>query len=580
MKRFLDNMRRAASRPRRQTGVATLMVTLVILLILTVVILLSVNVGVFEQKTATNENRARLAEQAAEFAANLAGEYLKANRNNLIANTSTGWLSSGASRRWALCSSVGGMTASHPCMAEPDPTRRDQTYFYTQDGDKNGVQTLPYRSLIDDSIVLETTGVGGASAFATTTTVRALLCRIDTSLTTPDCRATPAAGNRIAITVLSQADIPGENASATVKQMWGTFAAASPSSAVPLVASGLIKGVGNATIVQNANAAGTSEGSGFQVSMWSPCEVDIEAVAPATPPSGCAAPAPGSSVGSVNTCARAEYLRQEDDNIFNDVAESTMLTTCAGNGTACGCPTFDSQDLGRSGHSGSTKQEGQDVLDRDSGHGQYPDIQFFPDAKYGLDKAADDTDDSLFEWIFGVNYESSSVANADSLGTGKGFTLQNCTVPATFDAGRPTNCAAWAMYNEFDATSIATCGSLDSASSGIYYVRGGCDLPNQVGSPNNFVIVVVTSNGTEVKFNGTTFYGLLFIRSDNDTAQLHGVGNSKVFGSVVVQGEVDIAGTIDIVYYDTSISGNPNVLPKTAKFGVIPGSWLDNSKSL
>ena len=385
-------------------------------------------------------------------------------------------------------------------------------------------------------------------------------------------------GNRIAITLLSVATIPGENSSATVKQIWATYSTSSPSSAVPLVASGLIKGVGNATIVQNPNAAGAAEGSGFQASIWSPCQVDIEAAAPpaGSQPAGCEAPGNGNSVGSVNTCTRAEYLKQEDDDLGNNVTETDMLTTCAGNGPDCGCPTFDAQDFGRSGHSNANKQEGQDVLDRDGGHGQYPDIQFFPDAKYSMDKSTDDTDDSLFEWIFGVNYESSQNANADGLGTAKGFTLQNCTVPATFDNSRPTNCAVAALYTEYDATSIATCGALDSNSSGIYYVRGGCDLPGQVGSPDNFVIVVVNSNADEVKFNGTTFYGLLFIRSDNDTALLKGVGNSKVFGSIIVQGKVDMAGTIDIVYYDTSISNNPFTLPKSAKFGLVPGSWLDS----
>ena len=41
---------------RKQRGVATLMVALVILFILTVIILASSNVALFEQKTATNES--------------------------------------------------------------------------------------------------------------------------------------------------------------------------------------------------------------------------------------------------------------------------------------------------------------------------------------------------------------------------------------------------------------------------------------------------------------------------------------------------------------------------------------------
>ena len=560
---------------KRQTGAATLLVALVIVITLTIVVLLSVNVGLFEQKTAINENRARLAEQAAEFSGNLAGEYLKANRNLLISNKVGGWLAT-ASKRWAKCAAVTSMPADHPCMSERNATRRAQLYFYTANGAIGGNQELPYRDLIPDAIELESSGVGGSAAFPTTTKVRALLCRMDSSLSTPACRLEPASGNRIAITLLSEASIPGENASATVKQIWATYSGFTPSSSVPLVASGLIEGVGSATIVQSPNAAGAAAGSGFQVAIWSPCQVDIEAAAPPSTPSGCEAPAPGNSVGDVNTCALAEYLRQEDSDLGNDVAESDMLTTCAGNGNDCGCPAFDGQHFERSGHSNAFKQEGQDVLDRDGNHGQYPDIQFFPDARYGLDKPGDDTDDSLFEWIFGVNYEASQFANGDGMGTAKGHTLQNCTVPSAFDGSRPTNCAAAAMSTEFDATSIADCSALDENSSGFYYVRGQCDLPGQVGSPDNFVIVVVNGDGTTVRLNSTVFYGLLFIRSDDDSALLNGVGTSKVFGSIVVQGNVDMAGTIDIVYYETSISDDPFSLPKNAKFGLVSGSWLDS----
>ncbi len=561
--------------PRRQKAIATLLVVLVIVVILTLVLLMSTTFALFEQRTATNENRARLAEQAAEFSGNLAGEYLKANRNLLISNKVGGWLAS-ASKRWAKCASVSSMPADHPCMSERDAARRAQLYFYTADGTSGGNQALPYRGAIPDSIELETAGVGGAAQFPTTTTVRALLCRIDTSLSTPECRLEPASGNRIAITLLSDASIPDENANATVRQTWATYSPSAPGSAAPLVGSGLIKGLGNATIVQSPNAGGAAEGSGLQASIWSPCPVDIEASPPSSTPAGCEVPAPGGSVGSVNTCARGEYLHQDDSFLGNDVAESDMLTTCAGNGGECGCPPFDSQDTGRSGHSNAVKQEGEDVLDRDGGHGVYPDIQFFPDARYGLDKAADETDDSLFEWIFGVDYESSRVANADGLGTAKGNTLQNCTVPSSFDNLRPTNCAVAAMKTEFDATPIPDCGALDADSSGIYYVRGSCNLPGQVGSPEKFVIVVVNSNDAEVSFNNTVFYGLLFVRSDNNTALLKGVGNSKVFGSVVVQGAVNLAGTIDIVYYNTSTSDDPFTLPKSARFGLVPGSWLDS----
>ena len=87
----------------RKTGLATLLIALVILGILTIVVLYSTHVAFFEQRTTTNENRSRLVEQAAEYSINLAGEYMKANRDYIIsrsAGTSAtgGWLAASALR--------------------------------------------------------------------------------------------------------------------------------------------------------------------------------------------------------------------------------------------------------------------------------------------------------------------------------------------------------------------------------------------------------------------------------------------------------------------------------------------------
>lgn len=550
--------------PARQRGLTTLAITLLILIILTLIVLFSTNVAFFEQRTTNNENRARLAEQAAEYALGLAGEYIKGRRNSLISDTpGTGWLSSDA-RKWVSCASVSSMPINHPCMAEAIGARRAQMYFYTADGTVSGSQAIPYRDATPSDVELETSTVGiGQGKFTTATTVRALLCRVDTSLATPTCALNPVAGNRIAITLIADAELSGEAASAQVKQTLATYSAASPSSSVPLVASGLIKGLGNAQVVTAPNAGGY----GIPGSMWSPCPVDIDANTPIAI-TGCALPSPGASVGSVSTCHVGEYLKS--------TAESELLTTCATSNNACGCPAVNSSGSDfLSGHSGSVKKEGYDILDRDGGNGALPDIAFFPDARFGIDKAADTTDDSLFEWIFGVDYEASSTANADGAGTAKGNTLQNCA--HTLTGHKSNNCAVKALVDDLAATVVASCSALNSSSSGIYYVTGSCSLPSQVGSPDNFVIVVVND---DARLNGTLLYGMLFVRSDSNTAEFKGTGNSKVFGSVVVQGSVDIAGTLDLVYTDTSVTSSPTVLPKSAKFAVVPGSWLDNQTGL
>lgn len=145
---------------------STLLVALVVLAILTIIVLYSVHVAFFEQRTATNENRARLVEQAAEYSINLAGEYLKANRDYIISRaggtaTTGGWLAADVAtgRKWVRCSSVAGFPnlpnlsdgSPHPCMAERDASvsadypssiglygRRGQMYFYSSDGSTGG----------------------------------------------------------------------------------------------------------------------------------------------------------------------------------------------------------------------------------------------------------------------------------------------------------------------------------------------------------------------------------------------------------------------------------------------------------
>src|SRR6478672_10587822 len=141
-------------------------------------VLFSTSVGFFEQKTATNEDRARISQQSAEYALNLAGEYLKANRDKILSDVTSegGWMAPSASAHWAKCADVTSMPATHPCMSEPDSTRRAQLYFWTADGTTGGTQTLPYTSVIPNG-GLEN-GVGGASAFTATANVRALLCRL------------------------------------------------------------------------------------------------------------------------------------------------------------------------------------------------------------------------------------------------------------------------------------------------------------------------------------------------------------------------------------------------------------------
>jgi len=569
--------RHRISSSRLQRGVTTLVVVLSLLVIITLLVLASTNMALFEQRTSTNENRQKLADQAAEYAINMSGEYMKSQLSVIATGSGAGWLvSSGASKRWFPCP-VFNASSAHPCDAERDATRRSNMYFYA--ASSGGSTAVPYSG--NGALTAIGGAVAGTPTFPVTTTVSALLCRIDTTLTAvvsgvskpkPDCRATPSStsANRIAVLLVATSSLQNsgntvnENATSTIKETWATYSGSLGIAAVPLIAAGSIEGLGNAEVVAAANGAGV----GLPVSMWSSCPIDIEKAAGQVYPAQCAAPA-GSGVGSVSTCNLGEFLKS--------TPEADLKTTCANSNPACGCPSFNSSNSDfLSGHSNANKRENLDILDADGNVGVLPDITFFPDR--GMDNASDPLDDNLFEWIFGQE----AVAEGATVVTGCGPSLTN--------VNDTKSCAdVDSLINTMGATVMATCDSLNSSSSGLYYVTGSCSLPSQVGSPTDPVIVVVdgdnqSAQGVRVSGN-TVFYGMFFIRSRytmenaSNTVELKGNGNVQFYGSVVVEGNVNITGGIRIVYDNTSTDKPGGKLPSSTRFARVPGSWLDSQSS-
>ena len=536
------NIHKSHSFVAQQRGVSTLVITLLLLVILSLVVLFSTSVGFFEQRTANNENRARIAEQAAETGISMAGEYIKASRNLIISNqtdvvgTTDGWLAAAGEAGWITCNGISNTATlagrPHPCRSEANTTRRNQLWFFSTAG--GGSTFMPYGAVGN---------VGGTAAFPSTVNVQAVLCRIDSSLSTPVCVKNPSIGNRVAITFISHATLTGENSQAVIKETWSSYADGNPTAAVPLIGSGFVKGLGNAQIVTSPNAGGY----GVPASIWSPNNVRIGSGAGGVCPGG-------GGVGSVSTCQLGEYLK--------DTPEAELKTTCITSNTACGCPAVSGSAFNfLSGHSAATKKEGLDVLDVDNNDGTLPDVTYFPGvncAGTNFSDIGDNTDDSLFEFTFGA----SNVVNEGATATNT-----NCT-------GSSTNCASAHLIDNLGAE-VVTCAALNTLginASGLYYVQGTCDLGPKIGSPTSPAIVVLEGNA---KVNNTDFFGMLFLRSNNQTAQFMGVGNSHIIGSLVVEGEIDIAGTIDIIYDNTGVSTDPNKFPSNAKFARVPGSWLD-----
>lgn len=579
---------REVAGPRRQKGMATLMVAMVLLAILTVIVLASTNVALFEQKTSTNENRQRLADQVAKVSLGLGVEYIKAHIANAASSELSGWLAPNT-LRWLPCSGVAGYDdnsmaplgdgSAHPCMAEPDPLRRAELYFYSFNDDATTDDTLvAYQTLVPAAARIE--AVGGAAGFAAGSKVRALMCRLDTTLVNasgdpqPRCAATPAAGslNRIAVTFVSSAELPGEGAAAVVKETWASFTSSTITSTVPLVASGSVEGVGNVTIVPDPNGAGT----GLPVSVWSAEDADVDKTA-------------GGSAASVSSCQLGDFLNKPyRDHGAAPTSESALKTVCPTDNNACGCPAahlggsdFLSGKVPGGGAANACCERG-DILDVDGGKGSpkpIPDILFFPGA--GMDRitgeapntaesnASAESDDSLFEWVFGVSDESVSTREG-----GTGLTLSNC------GAGMDENCAIWNLTNpdRLNAQSV-TCAQLNligAEASGLYYVTDSpCTLPAQIGSPAAPAIVVVTD---DARLNSTLVFGMLFVRSDNKDAFIRATGNAMVFGSIVVEGDTDIAGGLTVVHDPVSVGSVGKRLPRDTRLGRVSGSWLDTDR--
>lgn len=590
---MINNTPRITSK-KRQRGVATLMVALVILVILTVIVLASTNVALFEQRTATNENRQRLADQVAKYALDLGGEFMKANIVHLGSKELGGWLAPNT-LHWLPCSGEDGFDDNtmddiggrpHPCMAEPDPVRRAELYFYSTASPATDTSILvPFDSLLPDELG-KINSAGGTALFESTATVRALLCRIDTTLENgagepePACQAEPSVNsqNRLAITIISNSRLPGESAASEAKETWASFNSVASSSTVPLVASGAVDGTGNVTIVTDPDGAGV----GLPVSIWSAADADVDKTG-------------GFSAASVSSCQLGDFLNKPyRDHGDEPTPELELKTTCVTDGNACGCPAA---QLGGSdflsgkvpgGGAANACCERLDILDIDGGKGSpnpIPDILFFPGKGYdhlvgeapntAVSNASALADDSLFEWVFGVSEESRSTRSGAPLAeAGDGNTLVNC------GDGGDENCAIWYLTSadQLNAQTMncTAFGAIGAEASGLYYITDSpCPMPAQVGSPESQAIVVVND---EASLHNTVFFGMIFVRSDTKTGYLRANGNAMVIGSVVVEGATDITGGLNIVYDPTKTEGSGKKLPRGTRLGRVSGSWLDNNR--
>lgn len=522
----------------KQRG-AVLVVTVVLLLLVTVLSLFALNVGVFEQRSSANDLRAKMVRQVADNALAQGMEFLKL-RPEL--------LDQGAS--WERCP-MDEDPPTFPCGVVP-PDRRGTMYRWiggTVDFDGSGTVDLVEKRMLPINAGNLLTAMNDFSVRAG---AGAVLCRVRIpTVAGAEAECTTSGADDYsgvnALTVVGQGQVVGETASGTVAQTIGTYKLLNnPPAKPPIVASGTVDIKGTLDVVTNPGAGGT----GVAVSVWTRKDVDPN--------------------GSPTTCHFDEFIRFGSD---KGGAQVTFEPDADGNSTDvivcddCYCPRDYALSFPHPGNqsgdclgSGECK-EGLDILDIDGDSGVTRDVR--PE-EFPCD---------LFEYLFSVK------AWEDTDGD------YFCETKIMVDnpAGTPAQIGADELFLTENADVIiddaAECTQLGPSTSGLVWDRVGCDV-DEVGSAEYPVALVVDG---DVAYQGIRLFGLLFVRATGTEldpltggdASLRFNGQSVIYGSAIIQGEVAKANGTAAVVYNEKVLANFDNDPDNVQFGGVPGSWTD-----
>jgi hypothetical protein len=532
----------------------TLFVALILLLLASVITLLTLRVGVFEQRTSGNDVRAKLIAQVAEAGIAQGAEYLRLNPDAL---TNAG--------NWQVCDAN---SDEFPCGSIPDMdvddgagglTKRRGTMYYWFNagaGDNNNDGTsgdvfdrrmLPIHSVIPAAGRVTSVGNFDQVSYG----VGVVLCRV----ATPNSPADPTrcttnaseASNTYVYNFVSVASLPGEGTRTTVSQMLGQYLIFNPEmNKPPIVASGSVDITGTLQIVTNPNAAGP----GVPVSVWTRKDI--------------------SKTGTPNTCYYDEFIRYGAKNNAPATWEEGIIVC-----DTCNCEGDKSLSYDKAGN---FQAEGIDILDIDGNQGVNYDVR--PE-EFPCD---------LFQFVFGV--ETRTDEDGDHFCETKkpqvAYTNPNTGVVAMLDVDEAYlySNATYIMPRDAAATALMSPSQAlpgaypSSALSGIIWCQTGCNIGSnqQLGTPSKPVLLVIDGSA---RIQGRVF-GLVFMRSLDDeldpvtggSATLDMNAGAAVYGSVVVQGEISKAnGTAAVIYNEDVFRNLSNSIPP--RNSNLPGAWTD-----
>lgn len=524
--------------PTSQRGATTMMITIVLLSVLLLVSLFASRFQISEHRASVNKVRATMSNSVAESAINQGLEYLKANARfvnsdkEALGATPAGWLSA-TSPSWIPCTTPVSTGVFDPCLAEPDEDKRNQMYRFS----RAGVTRFPLENMFPEEQLYDQ--VGGR--FDSTYNVYATLCRLDihTNPAQPTCALEPPQEGPIAVNVVAHGALPNQNASTTIKSIIATSRTIASPPNVPLIAAGIVSGLGSAEIVPNPN----SGGFGVPLSIWTNSNVDITKEA-------------GGS-GSFATCHLGEFLTNYSSGGPEQYDGITRCTTCTCSGLPPDRGLLSGKDPSTPGY------EGIDIMDIDGNtNGDLPDATFFP--REPLDNPNNRFDDSVFEYTFGV----------DVVDEGETAVRMTCIS----DENPTGNCENQFLIDA-NATILPDCSSLDADSSGVYWIVGNCDINQQVGTPS-FPVALIVDKCLSVRASAE-IYGLLYTRGGqpggcaNPDETFSAAGGGQIYGAVVSDGGVKIRGSVQMIYNETVLTnlGNSSAFQR---FGFLPGSWSDD----
>jgi hypothetical protein len=569
-----SSIRPEMAAPAVQRG-NTLFVALILLLLASVITLLTLRVGVFEQRTSGNDVRAKLIAQVAEAGIAQGAEYLRLNPDAL---TTAG--------NWQVCDAD---DVTFPCGSIPDmdvadgsgglTKRRGTMYFWAAGGAGDNNNDGTSGDVFDQRMLPIHSGIIPAAGRVTSVGnfdqvsygVGVVLCRV----ATPNSPADPTrcttvdseASNTFVYNFVSVASLPGEGTSATVSQMLGQYLIFNPElNKPPIVASGSVDVTGTLQIVTNPNAGGP----GVPVSVWTRKDI--------------------SKTGTPNTCYYDEFIRYGAKNNAPATWEEGVIVC-----DTCNCEGDKSLSYDKSGN---FQAEGIDILDIDGNQGVNYDVrpEEFPcdlfQFVFGVRARIDDDDGNGVHFLDPdgqpaagesgdyfcesrlpkIPYTNPNTGVVTSLYPDEAYLYSNATYIMPRDA------AASALMSPAQTLP----GAYPSANlSGIIWCQAGCNIgaQTQLGTPSKPVLLVVDGAAT---IQGRVF-GLVFLRSTEEgdlnpttggSATLRMNAGAAVYGSIIVQGQVEKAnGTAAIVYNDDVFRNLSKAIPP--KNSNLPGAWTD-----